>query len=425
MLDSKLLRKNISEVALNLKRRGYTLDEKTWEELESKRKNLQGHTEDLKSKLNNISKEIGILKKNSGNTVELEEIALNLTRQIKEQNNNLDDLLIEIEDFSLTIPNLLDEDVPDGFDESDNLEIRKHGSIKDFSFLPKDHLELGRSNEIDMESGVRITGSRFKVLKQEVAQLQRALINFMIDTHVSDHGYEEVYVPYIVNKHSLIGTGQLPKFEEDLFKIDHQNDFYLTPTAEIPVTNLLRDQIINSERLPIKYVCHSPCFRSEAGSYGKDTRGIMRLHQFEKVELFQAVESSDSAESLEELTLHAEAILKKLELPYRVVSLCSGDMGFSAAKTYDIEVWIPSQEEYREISSCSNFRDFQARRLKARWRKTDEKKLELLNTINGSGLALSRTVLALLENYQESDGSVIIPDILREYMGKTRILSSD
>ena len=425
MLDSKLLRKNISEVALNLKRRGYILDEKTWGELESKRKNLQGHTEDLKSKLNNISKEIGILKKNSGNTVELEETALNLTRQIKEQNNNLDDLLIEIEDFSLTIPNLLDEDVPDGFDESDNLEIRKHGSIKDFSFLPKDHLELGRSDEIDMESGVRITGSRFKVLKQEVAQLQRALINFMIDTHVSDHGYEEVYVPYIVNKDSLIGTGQLPKFEEDLFKIDHQNDFYLTPTAEIPVTNLLRDQIINSEKLPVKYVCHSPCFRSEAGSYGKDTRGIMRLHQFEKVELFQAVESSDSAESLEELTLHAEAILKKLELPYRVVSLCSGDMGFSAAKTYDIEVWIPSQEEYREISSCSNFRDFQARRLKARWRKTDEKKLELLNTINGSGLALSRTVLALLENYQQSDGSVIIPDILREYMGKTRILSSD
>ena len=425
MLDSKLLRKNISEVALNLKRRGYILDEKTWGELESKRKNLQGHTEDLKSKLNNISKEIGILKKNSGNTVELEETALNLTRQIKEQNNNLDDLLIEIEDFSLTIPNLLDEDVPDGFDESDNLEIRKHGSIKDFSFLPKDHLELGRSDEIDMESGVRITGSRFKVLKREVAQLQRALINFMIDTHVSDHGYEEVYVPYIVNKDSLIGTGQLPKFEEDLFKIDHQNDFYLTPTAEIPVTNLLRDQIINSERLPIKYVCHSPCFRSEAGSYGKDTRGIMRLHQFEKVELFQAVESSDSAESLEELTLHAEAILKKLELPYRVVSLCSGDIGFSAAKTYDIEVWIPSQEEYREISSCSNFRDFQARRLKARWRKTDEKKLELLNTINGSGLALSRTVLALLENYQQSDGSVIIPDILREYMGKTRILSSD
>ena len=425
MLDSKLLRKNISEVALNLKRRGYILDEKTWGELESKRKNLQGHTEDLKSKLNNISKEIGILKKNSGNTVELEETALNLTRQIKEQNNNLDDLLIEIEDFSLTIPNLLDEDVPDGFDESDNLEIRKHGSIKDFSFLPKDHLELGRSDEIDMESGVRITGSRFKVLKREVAQLQRALINFMIDTHVSDHGYEEVYVPYIVNKDSLIGTGQLPKFEEDLFKIDHQNDFYLTPTAEIPVTNLLRDQIINSEKLPVKYVCHSPCFRSEAGSYGKDTRGIMRLHQFEKVELFQAVESSDSAESLEELTLHAEAILKKLELPYRVVSLCSGDMGFSAAKTYDIEVWIPSQEEYREISSCSNFRDFQARRLKARWRKTDEEKLELLNTINGSGLALSRTVLALLENYQQSDGSVIIPDILREYMGKTRILSSD
>ena len=244
----------------------------------------------------------------------------------------------------------------------------------------------------------------------------------MIDTHVQEHGYEEVYVPYIVNKESLIGTGQLPKFEEDLFKIDNKNDFYLTSTAEVPVTNLFRDEILNSENLPIKYVCHTPCFRSEAGSYGKDTKGIMRLHQFEKVELVQAVESSDSDEALEELTEHAENILKKLELPYRVVSLCSGDIGFSAAKTYDLEVWVPSQQAYREISSCSNFRAFQTRRMKARWKNNSDNKIELLNTLNGSALALSRTVLAILENYQESDGSVTIPDVLRNYLGKESIL---
>ena len=273
-----------------------------------------------------------------------------------------------------------------------------------------------------MEAGVKLTGSRFKVLRNDIAHLQRALINFMIDTHVQEHGYEEVYVPYIVNKESLIGTGQLPKFEEDLFKIDNKNDFYLTSTAEVPVTNLFRDEILNSENLPIKYVCHTPCFRSEAGSYGKDTKGIMRLHQFEKVELVQAVESSDSDEALEELTEHAENILKKLELPYRVVSLCSGDIGFSAAKTYDLEVWVPSQQAYREISSCSNFRAFQARRMKARWKNNSDNKIELLNTLNGSALALSRTILAILENYQESDGSVTIPDVLRNYLGKESIL---
>ena len=274
--------------------------------------------------------------------------------------------------------------------------------------------------EIDMELGAKITGSRFKVLKQDIALLQRALISFMIDTHVHEHGYEEVYVPYIVNRESLIGTGQLPKFEEDLFKIENEKGFYLTSTAEVPVTNLIRDQIIESKNLPLKYVCHTPCFRSEAGSYGKDTRGIMRLHQFEKVELVQAVEASDSEEALEELTSHAESILKKLELPYRVVSLCSGDIGFSAAKTYDLEVWVPSQNTYREISSCSNFRDFQARRLKARWKK--DNKTEMLNTLNGSGLALSRTLLAILENFQESDGSVTVPDALRDYIKKDKIL---
>ena len=323
---------------------------------------------------------------------------------------------------TLSIPNLIDEDVPDGADETENIEIRKEGKPRAFAFTVKDHLEIGRNHEIDMEAGVRITGSRFKVLRNDIAHLQRALINFMIDTHVDEHGYEEVYVPYIVNKDSLLGTGQLPKFEEDLFKINNESNFYLTSTAEVPVTNLFRDEILESKNLPLKYVCHTPCFRSEAGSYGKDTRGIMRLHQFEKVELVQAVEATDSDDALEELTNHAENILKKLELPYRVVSLCSGDIGFSSSKTYDLEVWVPSQEAYREISSCSNFRDFQARRLKARWKDTNGKKTQLINTLNGSGLALSRTVLAILENYQESDGSVTIPDALRSYIGKESIL---
>jgi seryl-tRNA synthetase len=263
------------------------------------------------------------------------------------------------------------------------------------------------------------------VLRSEIAHLQRALLNFMMDTHVNEHGYEEVYVPFIVNKDSLLGTGQLPKFEDDLFKLDNQNDFYLTSTAEVPVTNLFRDEVIDSQSLPIKYVCHTPCFRSEAGSYGRDTRGIMRLHQFEKVELVQAVESSDSDDALEELTKHAEAILKKLELPYRKVSLCTGDIGFSAAKTYDLEVWVPSQDTFREISSCSNFRDFQARRMKARWKDPSNNKIELINTINGSGLALSRTVLAILENYQEKDGSITVPEALREYLKKDKILSKN
>ena len=422
MLDSKLLRKETKEVISNLKRRGFEFDETLWTKLESKRKDLQGSTENQQSKLNELSKNIGIAKQNSEDTKDLEEMASELTATLKEQSNELDNLLEQIENFVLSIPNLIDHDVPDGEDETSNLELKKIGSPRVFDFPIKDHLDIGRSYEIDIEAGVKLTGSRFKVLRNDIAHLQRALINFMIDTHVQEHGYEEVYVPYIVNKESLIGTGQLPKFEEDLFKIDNKNDFYLTSTAEVPVTNLFRDEILNSENLPIKYVCHTPCFRSEAGSYGKDTKGIMRLHQFEKVELVQAVESSDSDEALEELTEHAENILKKLELPYRVVSLCSGDIGFSAAKTYDLEVWVPSQQAYREISSCSNFRAFQTRRMKARWKNNSDNKIELLNTLNGSALALSRTVLAILENYQESDGSVTIPDVLRNYLGKESIL---
>ena len=422
MLDPKILRKDTAKVIQNLKRRGYVFDESLWNELEEKRKKLQGFTEDQQSELNDLSKAIGIGKKNSEDTSDIQNQATKLTTKIKELSAELESLLEEIDNFVLSIPNLIDEDVPDGVDETENIEIRKEGEPRAFAFTVKDHLEIGRNHEIDMEAGVRITGSRFKVLRNDIAHLQRALINFMIDTHVDEHGYEEVYVPYIVNKDSLLGTGQLPKFEEDLFKINNESNFYLTSTAEVPVTNLFRDEILESKQLPLKYVCHSPCFRSEAGSYGKDTRGIMRLHQFEKVELVQAVEATDSDDALEELTNHAENILKKLELPYRVVSLCSGDIGFSSSKTYDLEVWVPSQEAYREISSCSNFRDFQARRLKARWKNNNGKKTQLINTLNGSGLALSRTVLAILENYQESDGSVTIPDALRSYIGKESIL---
>ena len=422
MLDPKILRKDTAKVIQNLKRRGYVFDESLWNELEEKRKKLQGFTEEQQSELNDLSRAIGIGKKNSEDTSDIQNQATKLTSQIKELSAELESLLEEIDNFVLSIPNLIDEDVPDGADETENIEIRKEGKPRAFAFTVKDHLEIGRNHEIDMEAGVRITGSRFKVLRNDIAHLQRALINFMIDTHVDEHGYEEVYVPYIVNKDSLLGTGQLPKFEEDLFKINNESNFYLTSTAEVPVTNLFRDEILESKKLPLKYVCHTPCFRSEAGSYGKDTRGIMRLHQFEKVELVQAVEATDSDDALEELTNHAENILKKLELPYRVVSLCSGDIGFSSSKTYDLEVWVPSQEAYREISSCSNFRDFQARRLKARWKDNNGKKTQLINTLNGSGLALSRTVLAILENYQESDGSVTIPDALRSYIGKESIL---
>ena len=423
MLDPKKLRKETKEIADNLYRRGFTFDHSVWDDLETQRKELQSSNEEQQSRLNEISKEIGLAIKQGTDSEDLKERASELTGLIKDNSKILDDLLEEINQFVLALPNLIDDDLPEGKDEESNLEVLKVGSPRQFGFIPKDHLELGANDGIDMEAGVKITGSRFKVLKNEIALLQRALLNFMIDTHTNEHGYEEVYVPYIVNKDSLLGTGQLPKFEDDLFKLDHQNDFYLTSTAEVPVTNLFRDEIIDSKSLPIKYVCHTPCFRSEAGSYGKDTRGIMRLHQFEKVELVQAVESSDSDDALEELTGHAENILKKLELPYRKVMLCSGDIGFSAAKTYDLEVWVPSQEAYREISSCSNFRDFQARRMKARWKNLSDNKTELINTLNGSGLALSRTVLAILENYQESDGSVVIPDALRSYMGKESILS--
>ena len=422
MLDLKLLRNSPEEVAHSLKRRGYEFDLIKWSDLENKRKSLQSDTEGLQAQLNTISKRIGDLKRSKQDSSKIEKEATKLTSLIKDKSKKLDTLLQTINGIVMEMPNMPDQDVPEGQEEKDNLEIRTHGTPPKFNFNPLDHLELGSLYDgIDMESGAKITGSRFSVLKSDFARLQRSLVSFMIDTHVNEHAYKEVYVPYIVNSQSLEGTGQLPKFEEDLFKLEGDQPYYLVPTAEVPVTNLLRDEIIESKNLPIKYVCHTPCFRSEAGSYGKDTKGIMRLHQFEKVELVQAVEEADSEQALEDLTMHAESILKKLELPYRVVSVCSGDLGFAAAKTYDLEAWIPSQDTFREISSCSNFRSFQARRMKARWKNPSSGKVELLNTLNGSGLALSRTLLALVENFQQKDGSISIPDVLRDYFKSDKI----
>ena len=422
MLDLKRLKKDPKLVADNLKKRGFKLDLDVWDKLEASRKSLQSDTENKQAELNEVSKDIGIHKKEGRDSSKLEKKASKITSKIKSQSKDLTSILEDLETFLSSVPNLIDDDVPEGKDEEDNLELRTSGDIRKFDFNPKDHLELGTNlGGIDMESGAKITGARFAVLNGDLARLQRSLINFMMDIHTKDHNYEEVYVPYVVNSESLFGTGQLPKFKEDLFKLEGNENFYLTSTAEVPVTNLFRDGILDSKDLPQKFVCHTPCFRSEAGSYGLDTKGIMRLHQFEKVELVQAVEDKDSDNALEELTGHAEEILKRLELPYRVVSLCSGDIGFSAAKTYDIEVWIPSQDKYREISSCSNFRDFQARRMKARWKNPSTNKTELLSTLNGSGLALSRTVLAIMENFQQKDGSITIPEALRDYFGSKEI----
>ena len=422
MLDSKLLRNSIKTVEQGLKKRGSSVNMSVWTKLEKSRKGLQSYTEERKALLNNLSKKIGHLKANKKKSSKEEKEALALTSEIKDKSSELDEILKEQKDFLLELPNLPDEDVPKGKSEEDNVEVRKWGKIPEFSFKPRDHLELGKMLDgIDMDAASRISGARFSVLKSDFATLHRSLTQFMINTHVLNHGYEELYVPYIVNKESLTGTGQLPKFEEDLFKLRGNQEYYLTSTAEIPVTNMLRGQIVDSKKLPIKWVSHTPCFRSESGSYGKDTRGLMRLHQFEKVELVQAVEASNSEKALEELTNHAEEILKALEIPYRVVMLCGSDLGFSAAKTYDLEAWIPSQNKYREISSCSNFRDFQSRRMLARWKNEEKNNNELLHTLNGSGLAVGRTLLALLENNQLEDGSIKVPKVLEELLGKSKI----
>ncbi|MCU7815739.1 MAG: serine--tRNA ligase [Candidatus Thiodiazotropha sp. (ex Rostrolucina anterorostrata)] len=418
MLDPRLLRNNLGEVAQQLARRGYQLDTQQISELEERRKRLQVESQELQNTRNSRSKSIGKAKA-AGEDIQplLAEVA-QLGDKLKALQEALTQVQGELSDITLGIPNLPHESVPDGRDEADNREERRWGEPRSFDFEPKDHVDLGDANGLlDFEAAARITGSRFAVMEGPLARLHRALIQFMLDTHTTEHGYTEAYVPYMVNKDSLRGTGQLPKFEDDLFKLCGESEYYLIPTAEVPVTNLIREQIIEADYMPRKWVAHTPCFRSEAGSYGKDTRGMIRQHQFEKVELVQAVAASHSFQALEELTGYAEAILQKLELPYRVVTLCTGDIGFSSTKTYDLEVWLPGQSQYREISSCSNFVDFQARRLQARWRNPETGKPELVHTLNGSGLAVGRTLVAVMENYQQSDGSIVIPQVLRNYMG--------
>jgi seryl-tRNA synthetase len=465
MLDPKLLRSDIELVASRLAVRNMALDTAAIAALEERRKNLQTETERLQAERNAGSKRIGQAKAKGEDVAavmaEMQEIGVNLAVA----QSGLGAVQDEFEALQLTIPNLPHESVPAGKGEEDNVELRRVGTPREFSFTPKDHADLGEAlGLLDFETAVKIAGSRFSLLKGPLARLQRALTQFMLDTHTAEHGYQEVYAPYLVNADSLRGTGQLPKFEEDLFAtiefgneveeeaeaimllkdvrnsdqkgfvisdkfaedpkniqrfkkyVTNHKKYYLIPTAEVPVTNIVRDEIIPVENLPLKFVAHTPCFRSEAGSYGRDTRGLIRQHQFEKVELVQIVKPEDSYRVLEELTGHAEKILQRLGLPYRVIVLCGGDMGFSAAKTYDIEVWLPGQGKYREISSCSNFEAFQARRMQARYRKADGKP-ELVHTLNGSGLAVGRTLVAVLENYQNADGSITVPDVLLPYMG--------
>lgn len=414
MLDPKLLRTDIALVAQRLAVRNITLDTAPILALEEKRKALQTETERLQAERNAGSKRIGQAKAKGEDVAAVMAEMNAIGDKLKAAQTDLEVVQAEFENLQLTIPNLPHESVPAGKGEEDNVELRKVGTPKEFSFTPKDHADLGEAlGLLDFETAVKIAGSRFSVLKGPLAKLQRALTQFMLDTHTEQHGYQEVYVPYLANADSLRGTGQLPKFEEDLFKTGGEKPYYLIPTAEVPVTNIVRDMIV--ETLPLKYVAHTPCFRSEAGSYGRDTRGLIRQHQFEKVEIVQIVKPEDSHRVLEELTGHAEAILKALGLPYRVIVLCGGDMGFSAAKTYDIEVWLPGQGKYREISSCSNFESFQARRMQARFRN-EAGKPELVHTLNGSGLAVGRTLVAVLENYQNEDGSVTVPEVLRGYM---------
>jgi seryl-tRNA synthetase len=425
MLDIQLLRHDLANVAERLASRGVTLDTAAFETLEAERKRLQTQTQDLQAKRNTLSKQVGMLKgKGEDASAVLAEVA-GLGDALKASEAALNELVPRFDAFLAVIPNLPHESVPVGKDETGNVEVLRWGMPRAFDFEVQDHVDLGAPLGLDFETATKISGSRFALLKGPVARLHRALAQFMLDTHGSEHGYTEVYVPYLVNPDSMFGTGQLPKFEEDLFRVPRSDGstLYLIPTAEVPVTNIVRGEILDLAALPLKFVCHTPCFRSEAGSYGRDTRGMIRQHQFDKVELVQIVHPSQSWDALEQLTGHAEAILQKLELPYRKMALCSGDMGFSAAKTYDLEVWLPAQNTYREISSCSNFEAFQARRMQARFRN-EKNKPELAHTLNGSGLAVGRTLVAILENHQNTDGSITIPAALRPYLGGVERLSA-
>ena len=422
MIDIQNLKSNLSETIENLSRRGFEFNEDYWLKTEEKRKKLQIETEQLQEIQNKLAREIGKLQKEKKDFSKAKEEASKFSNDLKTKKNKLDKVQAELQDFLLSIPNLIDAKVPEGDSEADNTIIEEIGKKPEFSFDVKDHQELGLLGDVmDFEGASKISKSRFVVFKGSLALLNRALINFMLDVHTKEHLYKEIYVPLIVNSDSLIGTGQLPKFKEDQFKIDDsEQDLYLIPTAEVPVTNYHRNEILDSKELPMSYVCHTPCFRSEAGSYGLDTKGIIRQHQFEKVELVSFVDPENSDEQLEVLTSHAENILKKLNLPFRKVILCSKDIGFSSSLTYDLEVWLPSQKKYREISSCSNFKDFQSRRMKIRIKK--DKKNILCHTLNGSGLAVGRTMAAILENYQNEDGTVSIPEVLKPYMNNLKIL---
>ena len=416
MIDPKLLRTELDTVAQKLAKRGYTLDKAFWQQVEEQRKLIQVNTEELQAKKNAGAKQIGVMKRSGDNTDALMAEMAAISTEMKQAEEALKTLQDTINQAALSLPNLPDDSVPEGLDESDNVEIRKWGEPRQFEFDIKDHSDLGEAlGLLDFEMAAKLTGSRFSVLKGQLAKLNRALIAFMLTTHTDKYGYTEMYVPYMVNADSLLGTGQLPKFEEDLFKLRGEKEYYLIPTSEVPLTNSVRDKILDPEALPIKVTAHTPCFRSEAGSAGRDTRGLIRQHQFEKVEMVQIVHPETSMQALEDMTGQAEYILQQLGLPYRVIVLCGGDMGFGAVKTYDIEVWLPSQDTYREISSCSNCGDFQARRMQARVK--DGKKTELVHTLNGSGLAVGRTLLAIMENYQNADGTITVPEVLRPYMG--------
>ena len=419
MLDPKLLRSELNTIAQSLKVKGFELNCDEFLSLEAQRKALQLEAEAIQQERNAYAKSMGkLIGQAKANGEDIEPLKAR-GEALKKDSADADAALAlvqgQLDALLQGIPNIPDSSVPEGQDEEDNIEVRRWGAPKSFDFEVKDHVDLGANlGGLDFDTAAKITGSRFAKMSGSIARLHRALTQFMLNTHIEEHGYEEVYVPYIVNADSLFGTGQLPKFEEDLFKLDDERNYYLIPTAEVPVTNIHRNDIVDS--LPIKYVSHTPCFRSEAGSSGRDTRGMIRQHQFEKVEMVQFVHPSESTQAHEDLTAQAESLLQKLNLPYRTVVLCGGDLGFSAAKTFDIEVWLPSQDTYREISSCSNFTDFQARRMKARFRNA-EGKTEFLHTLNGSGLAVGRTLIAVLENYQQADGSIAIPEILQPLMG--------
>jgi seryl-tRNA synthetase len=423
MLDPRLFRTELDFVAAQLARRGFAFNTDSFAALEARRKAVQVKTQELQNQRNSSSKAIGQAKAKGEDVASLMAQVAALGDDLKAAEAELSDIQAEMDALVSGIPNLLDESVPDGKDEASNAEISRWGTPRDFDFPVKDHVELGEKLQgISFELGAKISGSRFVVLNGALARLQRAIIQLMLDTHTAEHGYSETYVPFLVNADSLRGTGQLPKFEADLFKVNSDPALYLIPTAEVPVTNIVRDEIIDAKQLPLKFVCHSPCFRSEAGAYGRDVRGMIRQHQFEKVEIVQIVKPDESMQALEELTAHAETILQKLNLPYRRMLLCAGDTGFSSSKTYDLEVWLPGQQAYREISSCSNFKDFQARRLQARWRNPETGKPELVHTLNGSGLAAGRTLIAVMENYQDSDGRIQIPEALLPYMGGVTVI---